>query len=137
MSKSKWIVFILGFCLWFRLLSFQGFFLLFSFLLRFLFNLLLNFLLNFLVSWIFLIWPLFYRRSILFLFNTILIKCVLIKMDIHKLSNLNKSHLTLTFVKKGKIWSNKIVYFLKILNSRQLNDHCFQLSIVNYLKLSC
>lgn len=58
-------------------------------------------------------------------------------MDIHELSNFNKSHLTLTFVKKGKILSNKIVYLLKLLNGRQLNDHCFELSIVNDFKLSC
>lgn len=57
-------------------------------------------------------------------------------MDIHKLSNFNESHLILTFVKKGKIRSNKIVYFFELLNRRQLNDHCLEFCVVNYFKLS-
>lgn len=114
--------FSLRFCLWF---CFDWFFLWFNFLLWFLFKFLLNFLLCFLFYFSLLIWSFFCRRVVLFFLSTILINCVLIKMDVHKLSNLNESHLVLTFVKKGKIRLNKTVYFLKLFNSRQLNDNCF------------
>lgn len=139
MSKSQWIIFFLIFSwrhwlFWFKwFLNFFLFKLLLWFLLCFLFGFLLHFLLNFR----FLSGSFFNWRVILFFLNTIFIKSILIEMNVQIFPNLDKSHLILTFVKKGKICSNKIVYFFELFNSRQLNDNCFEFSIVNYFKLSC
>ena len=66
----------------------------------------------------------------------ILIICVFIKMNIQIVTRLNKSHLILTFVKEGKIRSNKIVNSLELLHSWQINHHCFEFCVIRDLKLS-
>ena len=108
---------------WFLFLSFTKW-VLFT-VLRFLFNvfkiiLFLN-LLRF-ASW----------KRLLFSWGTkifLLLESILIKMNIKIISCIDKSHLILTFVKEGKICTNKIVNLLKLINSWQLDNHCLQLRV--------
>ena len=110
-SNSHRICLLLSFGL--RFISFCLFHNLLKFILRLLLFLLFFF--NFLlVDFSICLGFLFLRRNI---FLHISLNGILVKMHIEIIILLNKTHLILTFVKKGKICSNKIVYSLELINS--------------------
>lgn len=109
-GKSQCISLIFTSSLYNCLFWFDRLFLFLCFFLCFLLRFLLNFLFGFCFD--------LTSKGILFLLNSIFIESVFIKIYVQRLSNFNKPHLLLTFVKGGKIRPNKIVYSLKLFDSR-------------------